>query len=1077
MADFVSHVFDWALPAPPSLPSVTLVPTLPSSSTPPTTTASTSARALDRAQFAEAFFPALWGAISLSQRLSQRWVELSLKFVAADQDLDNQLDSAELHLLVNEHALPSALLTSPGIYDLNADHLVDIDELFFGLRLFTGDFSAPPPWPCTVPADCPNVTAHGAAGGCSAAAQCHSGRCFAQPPAEAGDLCVLAASGNLGTCSSAGLCQPTKCDAPCQPSPCAEAVCLRNSCRSVARPYAMPCRGQVGMCGVDGQCMADTTPTPLPSSPPPVCDVAACLLLVDNNVCDPQCNFQLCGWDGMDCQPPLTCDADAYCAPRFADGHCDTLCNNLGCLRDGGDCAPPPPPAPLLKAILYVLGSPAAVAAQAKQLKRGLEAMLYAPVTIHLPQATIQGNRRARRDGGDDSESLVAIMSVQADVSSECFDRDQAACFPSTNDIVSFLTAQAGSPRLAQQLGVQMVGAAAAVSPDDPSASSQWWTATRIGIVAGVGFLVLLAIMALVKRLVREDRKRKRSVVIDLRDVPLHERSSLSRTPADGAEPAPSPCVLDFPDHLDGTDLNDDDALRTRKKPRLSIWSNQVAPAPLDCDVRQAWQHLTRMMPVLDDLGNPDDAVTAFVPPLPLAEFQLPGAASLPDLRAGCASVTIGCVPNSPPQMVVAPPAVVRSPAAVPSLAPSSPGQPTDILESTASWLSTPPHSVDTLPMVPSQELALGESAMSDTLALGSWPPSSPEPNADEFFDPDLLLPMPPPEPAPRPPHVDALQMFFAAASTGHLATVQTYMPPSVGARNHAGDTALHVACRRAQHAVIKFLLDHDAPLDVRNSLGSTPLHEAVQAGDYPGTLLLLRRGASPNLPCFMGLTPLMSAIIHQKHICLAPLITAGADVSVTDKNGWAAVHWAAALNDVVALELLLQHRANINAETSRCETPLFIATKENNEQFVYALLKHSAKRSVEDAMGRTALDVARQHNFANVVVLLQDWSLAEQPAVIRRKRNALAKPRPLSLPDYSKLLDSFPRPSGQLPPLQHKPASRLQMSAAAATEPDPADHLSSLSSPDTADDSTTASLIVPSVPSPPTHLPPLVVT
>lgn len=74
-----------------------------------------------------------------------------------------------------------------------------------------------------------------------------------------------------------------------------------------------------------------------------LCKKKDCARKANNGICDPECNFFACNYDGMDCSAGLrpfeNCTATpSYCAHVFRDGKCDDVCNNEACLFDGFDC-------------------------------------------------------------------------------------------------------------------------------------------------------------------------------------------------------------------------------------------------------------------------------------------------------------------------------------------------------------------------------------------------------------------------------------------------------------------------------------------------------------------------------------------------------------------------------------------------------------------------------------------------------------------------------------------------------------------------------------------------------------------
>ena len=58
------------------------------------------------------------------------------------------------------------------------------------------------------------------------------------------------------------------------------------------------------------------------------------------------------------------------------------------------------------------------------------------------------------------------------------------------------------------------------------------------------------------------------------------------------------------------------------------------------------------------------------------------------------------------------------------------------------------------------------------------------------------------------------------------------------------GRTALHYACRRGNHDVVRLLLDHGCDLSLKEPDGRSPLHFAAAYGSREMVLELLGRGA-----------------------------------------------------------------------------------------------------------------------------------------------------------------------------------------------------------------------------------------
>jgi len=69
--------------------------------------------------------------------------------------------------------------------------------------------------------------------------------------------------------------------------------------------------------------------------------------------------------------------------------------------------------------------------------------------------------------------------------------------------------------------------------------------------------------------------------------------------------------------------------------------------------------------------------------------------------------------------------------------------------------------------------------------------------------------------------------------------------------------------------------------------------------------------------------------------------------------TGKSALHWAAAVNNVDAVAILLRNNCNRDAQTEREETPLYLAAREGSYEAVRLLLDHYANRDITDHMDR----------------------------------------------------------------------------------------------------------------------------
>ena len=105
--------------------------------------------------------------------------------------------------------------------------------------------------------------------------------------------------------------------------------------------------------------------------------------------------------------------------------------------------------------------------------------------------------------------------------------------------------------------------------------------------------------------------------------------------------------------------------------------------------------------------------------------------------------------------------------------------------------------------------------------------------------------------------------------------------------------------------------------------------------------------------------------------------------VEDTDSEGKTALHWAASVNNVDAVNILLANGANRDAQDHKDETPLFLSCREGSYQAAKALLDHCANRDITDHMDRLPRDIAQERLHHDIGRLLEEHvPPAPQPQV-----------------------------------------------------------------------------------------------
>ncbi|KAL2795691.1 ankyrin repeat-containing domain protein [Aspergillus keveii] len=158
------------------------------------------------------------------------------------------------------------------------------------------------------------------------------------------------------------------------------------------------------------------------------------------------------------------------------------------------------------------------------------------------------------------------------------------------------------------------------------------------------------------------------------------------------------------------------------------------------------------------------------------------------------------------------------------------------------------------------------------------------------------------------------------------------------------GDTPLGGASSKGHYACVKRLLDAGVPLEVEDERPRTPLISALEHGHNDVALLLAQRGA--------GLNPVYS------DRCYTPLI------------------WAVRNGHVELVELLLETGADVHAGTqhARPGAPIIVAALHGQAGIVKLLLAHGADPAACNSRGYTALAIAAQRGWLDVVLaLLED--------------------------------------------------------------------------------------------------------
>lgn len=167
-------------------------------------------------------------------------------------------------------------------------------------------------------------------------------------------------------------------------------------------------------------------------------------------------------------------------------------------------------------------------------------------------------------------------------------------------------------------------------------------------------------------------------------------------------------------------------------------------------------------------------------------------------------------------------------------------------------------------------------------------------------------------------------------------------------------------------------LIDPENDPNKKDANGDTLLFKAVKEQEESAVAYLLRQGADPNLKTDKGMTPLYAAVgleFGSSILMVRRLVAAGADVNEPISGGWAPLHKAATKADTDVMSFLLEHGAELEAQSVASMTPLMCV--EENARNGVLLLDAGARVKVVDKTGRTPLHFAAKKNNINFAFFL----------------------------------------------------------------------------------------------------------
>jgi len=188
------------------------------------------------------------------------------------------------------------------------------------------------------------------------------------------------------------------------------------------------------------------------------------------------------------------------------------------------------------------------------------------------------------------------------------------------------------------------------------------------------------------------------------------------------------------------------------------------------------------------------------------------------------------------------------------------------------------------------------------------------------------------------------------------------------------GTTALHWAVHRDDVGIGAALIAAGADVNRNNRFGAMPLALASENGSVAFIDMLLEAGANPNAATPEGETVLMTVARTGRAAAVQLLIDHGAKPNLAE--GWreqTALMWAAAENNLAAVDVLLAGGANVQARSSGGFSPLMFAVRAGHKDMVALLIDAGASPEETLLDGTSALVLAAKNGHYELGAFLLD--------------------------------------------------------------------------------------------------------
>jgi|GEM_PF-2253562 len=174
-------------------------------------------------------------------------------------------------------------------------------------------------------------------------------------------------------------------------------------------------------------------------------------------------------------------------------------------------------------------------------------------------------------------------------------------------------------------------------------------------------------------------------------------------------------------------------------------------------------------------------------------------------------------------------------------------------------------------------------------------------------------------------------------------------------------------------------LLDKGMHIDTRNAKGETALRLAVVNNDIATVRFLIDKGANPNVQNRGGLTPLSRASGQGYNAILKLLLKMpGIDVDLQDNEGNTPLRLATVNNQTESVKLLLEKSANPDIQNNDGNTPLIRAVAQGYTEITKLLLLADANPDIRNNALMTAESFAVERGQRATLRILRSHTEAK---------------------------------------------------------------------------------------------------